>query len=167
MHGDAAVNRVRGSNLPLMNLHERVLSVMGCRYVDDVLIDAPYRVTPDMVASLNIAEVVHGSISDGVSDWSPEGRDEDGGEDGDDDILNGDGGGDDDDEEAEAKERRYGDRYQYPREEGIFHIIRSPTDFNLGSITDRIRQNQETFRAKIRRKKKAERVKMRMIKNED
>jgi len=47
-----------------MNVHERTLSLMGCRYVDDVLIDAPYRVTPEMVASLNIVEVVHGTIGD-------------------------------------------------------------------------------------------------------
>lgn len=51
-----------------MNLHERVLSVLGCRYVDDVLIDAPYEITPEMVASLNIAEVVHGSRSDEVGE---------------------------------------------------------------------------------------------------
>jgi len=64
IHGDAVVNRIRGSNLPLMNLHERVLSVLGCRHVDDVLIDAPYDVTPEMVASLKLDEVVRGSQSD-------------------------------------------------------------------------------------------------------
>lgn len=32
-------------NLPIMTLHERVLSVLGCKYVDDVLIDAPYTIT--------------------------------------------------------------------------------------------------------------------------
>jgi ethanolamine-phosphate cytidylyltransferase len=54
-------------NLPLMNLHERVLSVLGCRYVSDVLIDAPYEITPEMIASLNITEVVRGATPD-VSD---------------------------------------------------------------------------------------------------
>lgn len=38
VHADTIVNKHRGSNLPLMNLHERVLSVLGCRFVDDVLI---------------------------------------------------------------------------------------------------------------------------------
>ena len=51
-------------NLPLMNLNERVLSVLGCRYVDDVLIDAPYIVTAAMIRSLNISEVVHGTNTD-------------------------------------------------------------------------------------------------------
>jgi hypothetical protein len=34
--------------------------------VDDVLIDAPYEITPKMVASLNIAEVVHRTNSDDI-----------------------------------------------------------------------------------------------------
>lgn len=58
VHSDAAVNREQGQNLPLMNLHERVLSVMGCRLVDDVLIDAPYEITSDMVNRLKISTVV-------------------------------------------------------------------------------------------------------------
>ena len=54
-----------------MNLHERVLSVLGCKYVNDVLIDAPSEVTPDMIASLRIKEVVHGTESDdGIMDIS-------------------------------------------------------------------------------------------------
>eukprot|EP00977_Amphora_coffeiformis_P002732 scaffold521_cov167-Amphora_coffeaeformis.AAC.23 len=70
IHNDAVVNRVRGMNLPLMNLHERVLSVLGCRYADDVLIDAPYEITEDMVGSLNIAEVIQVVDDDGNGDGS-------------------------------------------------------------------------------------------------
>jgi ethanolamine-phosphate cytidylyltransferase len=64
VHGDTVVNHHRGMNLPLMNLHERVLSVLGCQFVDDVVIDAPYVITEDLVASLHIAEVVHGDKND-------------------------------------------------------------------------------------------------------
>jgi ethanolamine-phosphate cytidylyltransferase len=64
IHGDAVVNKRRGMNLPLLNLHERVLSVLGCRFVDDVLIDAPYEITPEMISSLKITEVIHGTIRD-------------------------------------------------------------------------------------------------------
>lgn len=32
-----------------MHLHERSLSVLGCRYVDEVIIGAPWEVTKDMV----------------------------------------------------------------------------------------------------------------------
>lgn len=45
VHNDQIVNKYRGGNFPIMNLHERVLSVLGCKYVDDVLIDAPYLIT--------------------------------------------------------------------------------------------------------------------------
>lgn len=58
VHNDSIVNKEQGQNLPLMNLHERVLSVMGCRFVDDVLIDAPYEITPEMVDRLNISAVI-------------------------------------------------------------------------------------------------------------
>lgn len=50
-----------------MNLHERVLSVLGCQFVDDVLIDAPYAVTSNLVATLGINEVLHGTVSDGMA----------------------------------------------------------------------------------------------------
>lgn len=58
IHSDAVVNREMGMNLPVLNLHERVLSVLGCRHADDVLIDAPYEITDDMLDSLNISQVI-------------------------------------------------------------------------------------------------------------
>ena len=64
IHGDSVVNKRRGGNLPLMNLHERLLSVLGCKFTNDVLIDAPVEITPDMIASLRITEVLHGTESD-------------------------------------------------------------------------------------------------------
>jgi ethanolamine-phosphate cytidylyltransferase len=45
-----------------MSLHERVLSVLSCRFVDDVIIGAPWKVTNDMITSLNISVVASGSI---------------------------------------------------------------------------------------------------------
>lgn len=61
VHGDDVVNRNMGRNFPIMNLNERVLSVLGCKFVDDVLIDAPWIVTEEMIHSLNIKAVVHGT----------------------------------------------------------------------------------------------------------
>ncbi|RHZ23896.1 hypothetical protein DYB28_006702, partial [Aphanomyces astaci] len=43
-------------------------SVLGCRYVDDVLIDAPWEITKEMIASLRLKVVVHGSRRDGHDD---------------------------------------------------------------------------------------------------
>lgn len=45
VHSDEVVNAQRGLNMPIMNLNERVLSVLGCAYVNDVLIDAPLKIT--------------------------------------------------------------------------------------------------------------------------
>jgi ethanolamine-phosphate cytidylyltransferase len=58
VHGDTVANRILGQNLPLLNLHERVLSVLGCRFVDNALLDAPYQVTSAMVNTLKITTVV-------------------------------------------------------------------------------------------------------------
>jgi len=42
-------SEIRGPGYPLMNLHERSLSVLGCRYVDEIIMGAPWKVTLDMV----------------------------------------------------------------------------------------------------------------------
>ncbi|XP_065838995.1 ethanolamine-phosphate cytidylyltransferase-like [Oscarella lobularis] len=49
-----------GGNWPIMTLHERVLSVLACRYVDEVVIGAPYRVTRELISHFKIDVVVHG-----------------------------------------------------------------------------------------------------------
>ncbi|CAM9129329.1 unnamed protein product [Choristocarpus tenellus] len=67
VHSDEVVNAQRGLNMPIMNLNERVLSVLGCVYVNDVLIDAPLDLTREMMASLNICAVVHGTVDDNKS----------------------------------------------------------------------------------------------------
>jgi len=122
IHGDSVVNKRRGGNLPLMNLHERVLSVLGCRYVDDVLIDAPMDVTPDMIASLRITEVARGSEFD-----------------------------------DDSTDINVDDRFRFPREMGIVREIKSPSDFKLQNIIERIQTKQAEFQSKIERKKRAER----------
>merc|ERR1719341_317575 len=43
-----------------MNLHERVLSVLACKYVSEVVIGAPYSVTSDLLDQLKIDRVFHG-----------------------------------------------------------------------------------------------------------
>ncbi|GBG31288.1 Ethanolamine-phosphate cytidylyltransferase [Hondaea fermentalgiana] len=64
VHGDKVVNERRGKNFPIMNLNERLLSVLGCRYASDVLIDAPWHITREMIASLRIDVVARGTVSD-------------------------------------------------------------------------------------------------------
>ncbi|KAI8983820.1 hypothetical protein BDB01DRAFT_790235 [Pilobolus umbonatus] len=61
IHDDQTVNEIKGVNYPLMNLHERALSVLACRYVDEVIIGAPYSVTEELLTGeYKIAMVAHG-----------------------------------------------------------------------------------------------------------
>jgi len=60
VHDDSVINQVRGGNFPVMNLHERVLGVLSSRYVDEVVLGAPFAVTEDMIKQLRINLVIHG-----------------------------------------------------------------------------------------------------------
>ncbi|KAG0088041.1 Ethanolamine-phosphate cytidylyltransferase [Podila epicladia] len=57
IHDDATVNLVKGSNFPIMNLYERVLAVLSCRFVDKVVIGAPFALDNSILDHINV--VVH------------------------------------------------------------------------------------------------------------
>lgn len=54
LHTDVEVNRYKGENFPIMNLHERVLSVLACRYVDQVIIGAQYTATEELLDQFKV-----------------------------------------------------------------------------------------------------------------
>ncbi|KAH8414976.1 hypothetical protein KR215_000651 [Drosophila sulfurigaster] len=60
LHTDPVVNSYKGSNYPIMNLHERVLSVLACKFVNEVVIGAPYCVTEELLDHFKIDIVCHG-----------------------------------------------------------------------------------------------------------
>lgn len=64
IHTDQTVSTNRGAHRPIMNLHERSLSVLACRYVDEVIIGAPWEVSKDMITTFNISLVVHGTVAE-------------------------------------------------------------------------------------------------------
>ncbi|XP_055822529.1 ethanolamine-phosphate cytidylyltransferase-like isoform X1 [Solanum dulcamara] len=67
IYPDQTVSELRGHQYPLMNLYERSLGVLACRYVDEVIIGAPWEVTQDMITTFNISVVVHGTVSESNS----------------------------------------------------------------------------------------------------
>jgi len=66
IYDDSTVNGIKGANYPIQSLYERVLSVLSCKYVDEVVMAAPYQITEDMIKSLRISAVVHGTVHDGT-----------------------------------------------------------------------------------------------------
>uniref|UniRef100_A0AAY4EG51 ethanolamine-phosphate cytidylyltransferase n=1 Tax=Denticeps clupeoides TaxID=299321 RepID=A0AAY4EG51_9TELE len=60
LHFDQEVNRYKGKNYPIMNVHERTLSVLACRYVSEVVIGAPYTVGKDLLDHFKVDLVCHG-----------------------------------------------------------------------------------------------------------
>uniref|UniRef100_A0A3Q3QAD8 ethanolamine-phosphate cytidylyltransferase n=1 Tax=Monopterus albus TaxID=43700 RepID=A0A3Q3QAD8_MONAL len=60
LHFDQEVNRYKGKNYPIMNIHERTLSVLACRYVSEVVIGAPYAVDKDLLDHFKVDLVCHG-----------------------------------------------------------------------------------------------------------
>ena len=63
IYADALVAQRRGGKMPIMNMQERVLSVLGCRHVDDALIDAPWVVSTEMIESFGICVVARGDAT--------------------------------------------------------------------------------------------------------
>lgn len=70
IHSDQIVSEQRGTHHPIMHLHERSLSVLACRYVDEVIIGAPWEVTRDMITTFNISLVVHGTVAESNHFWN-------------------------------------------------------------------------------------------------
>lgn len=64
LHGDEEVVKRRGPHMPIMNLHERSLSVLACKHVDEVIIGVPPEITADLIRTFNISLVVRGSLSE-------------------------------------------------------------------------------------------------------
>ena len=58
LYDDEDVRSRKGPCFPVMNLQERVLNVLSCKYVDDVLIGAPWKISKQMIKSLNIKMVI-------------------------------------------------------------------------------------------------------------
>ncbi|XP_046553767.1 ethanolamine-phosphate cytidylyltransferase-like [Haliotis rubra] len=60
LHPDTTVSSCGGSGNPVMNLHERTLSVLACKYVSDVIMGAPFVVTSELMKHFQVDVVCHG-----------------------------------------------------------------------------------------------------------
>ncbi|CAI7780309.1 unnamed protein product, partial [Closterium sp. NIES-53] len=64
VHSDATVRANRGQHHPIMGMHERCLSLLACRSVDEVVLDAPWVVSDQLIAAYNISLIVHGTVAE-------------------------------------------------------------------------------------------------------
>ncbi|EFA00402.1 ethanolamine-phosphate cytidylyltransferase [Tribolium castaneum] len=65
LYSDEVVRGYKGADYPVMRMHERLLGVLACKYVSEVVIDAPFHVTEDLVNNFLIDVVVSGSLGTG------------------------------------------------------------------------------------------------------
>jgi ethanolamine-phosphate cytidylyltransferase len=133
VHNDAVVNTRKGSNLPIMSMQERVLSVSGCKWCDDVLLDAPAIITEEVIAHLKIDIVCHIRMPSASSGQA---------------------------QEMEYPHSKYSsDPYAVARAMGKLVVLEAPTtfgDLHVHAITGRIQTQRERYEEKITRKKKQE-----------
>ncbi|KAF7845177.1 ethanolamine-phosphate cytidylyltransferase [Senna tora] len=137
IHTDQTVSATRGAHRPIMNLHERSLSVLACRYVDEVIIGAPWEVSRDMslgrespnalclqwsmITTFNISLVVHGTIA-----------------------------------ENNDFEKENSNPYAVPISMDIFKILPSPLDITTTTIIKRILSNHEAYQKRNKKKGESE-----------
>lgn len=64
IHDDPTVNSSNGQNYPIMNLFERALCVLQCKYVDSVVLSAPWSPTESYINALDptirVSKILHG-----------------------------------------------------------------------------------------------------------
>ncbi|OMJ80538.1 hypothetical protein SteCoe_19180 [Stentor coeruleus] len=65
VHDDQTVNYYKGSNFPIMSLHDRVMCVLSTKWVDEVIIGAPWNITKQLITGFNIKIVVQGTVHKG------------------------------------------------------------------------------------------------------
>lgn len=61
VHDDEIINQIKGNNYPVLQLQERVLNVLALKFVDEVIIGAPYIVSEQLIKQFNIHLVVEGA----------------------------------------------------------------------------------------------------------
>jgi len=62
LHDDETVEKKKGKNYPILHLQERVLNILALKYVDEVIIGSPWKITENLLKNFNISVVVEGSI---------------------------------------------------------------------------------------------------------
>lgn len=114
IHDDDTAHDKMGDGYPIMNVHERSLSLLAIKYVDDVIMGCPWVITKDIINNLHIDLVVRGSKSE---EPRPEC----------------------------SRNRLYRDEFRVPIQMGIYKEFKSPSDFTVKTIVDRISSEKDKY----------------------
>lgn len=63
LYDDSTINELKGFNYPVLDVHSRALNLLSLRFVDDVILNSPYKLTPDFISEFNIDVIVEGKTS--------------------------------------------------------------------------------------------------------
>ncbi|KDD76579.1 hypothetical protein H632_c175p1 [Helicosporidium sp. ATCC 50920] len=135
LHDDEDVAARRGPHQPIMSVHERALSVLACKYADEVIIGAPRVITADLLTTFNISKVVRGTVHE-TGQVQAAGADRGSLS----SVL--------DDDEAE--------RYAEAQARGVFERLRSSSRMTSAAVIARIVANRAQFEARNAKKMKSE-----------
>eukprot|EP00828_Plagiopyla_frontata_P007273 TRINITY_DN13393_c0_g1_i4.p1 TRINITY_DN13393_c0_g1~~TRINITY_DN13393_c0_g1_i4.p1 ORF type:complete len:268 (+),score=51.27 TRINITY_DN13393_c0_g1_i4:193-996(+) len=64
IYHDETINQIKGSNYPVLNLQERILNVLASKYVDEVIIGAPWKISENMLKNFNISKVISSDLNE-------------------------------------------------------------------------------------------------------
>ncbi|RDI85379.1 hypothetical protein Vi05172_g4784 [Venturia inaequalis] len=74
VHDDEVINHYKGINYPIMNIFERGLCVLQCKYINAIVFSAPFTPTPSYLSSLPYGQpsiVYHGPTSFMPTQYDP------------------------------------------------------------------------------------------------
>lgn len=60
VYSDKTVSMYKGEGYPIMSMYERILLLLSCKYVDEVIMDVPYIVNQTFLDERKISVVAHG-----------------------------------------------------------------------------------------------------------
>lgn len=137
VYNDGVCNHYRGGSHPVLNLNERVLSVLACKWVDDVILDPPYFLTQEMIAALSISVVVAGRVTESIE---REGSTNTAGS-----GVNGKGS-----RQHRSNSYSEGNKvYAAAADAGILKIVDSGSTLTMSQVLGRIKTNAERLEAKV------------------
>jgi len=142
VYNDGVCNHYRGGSHPVLNLNERVLSVLACKWVDDVILDPPYFLTQEMIAALSISVVVAGRVTESIE---REGSNKDSG------GVNSNGSRQ---HRSNSNSSSEGNNvYAAAADAGILKVVDSGSTLTMSQVLSRIKTNAERLEAKVIKRK--------------